>query len=527
MSKQILSGTKVREKLLSGVQQLSDTVTITLGPKGRNVGIAKVWTNPQVVHDGVTVAKNIELPDPFENFGAQLVQQSSGKTADKAGDGTTTSTLLAYRIFKKGNEAVLTGSNPIDIQNGMNKAVTTVLEALEKRSKPIKTEDEVKQVATVASANFDWGNIIGEAVYKVGKEGVTSVTEYEGLGIEVEYKEGMEFERGYISSMFSTNENNSAELESPYMLITDMTITSADEIAKFLKKFVETTNRQEIVIIASNIGGGALSTLLINKQRSNILPLGIFAPAIGERRKQVLEDIACLTGGKVIYREGAIKLEDVNIEDLGRCDRIVVDDKTTKIVGGFGKSEDIEVRANNLREQIKKEEREFEKEKLQERLSRLVSGAAIIKVGAKTEIELTDKKERVIDAVEATKSALAEGIVAGGGVTYLYLSESILRDGSENKDEQIGFNILVDVLCEPSIKILENAGKSEMFGKLDGKKGIGYDVVGDKIGNMIELGVIDPTRVVKEAIQNAVSVGCVLITTEAVIVDIPEDKKIV
>ena len=525
MSKQILSGVELRTKLLSGVKKLSDTVTITLGPKGRNVGIENTWVNPIVVHDGVTVASHIELPDHFENFGANLVQQAASKTADKAGDGTTTSTLLAYEIIKRGFKEIEEGANPMTMKIGLELALTSVIEHISSESKDIKNPKEIEQVAIISSADEEMGKKIGEVIAKVGKEGVVNVVEYEGLELEVDYKEGMEFDKGYISPMFATNENLKAEIESPHILLTDMVISSPDEMAKFLKKFTAETNRAEIVIIATDIIGAALSTLLINKQRSNIIPLAVFAPSMGERRKSILEDIAVLTGGIVIYKDGAIKLEDVTIDMLGKCDRIISDIDTTKIVGGFGKTEEIEKRANQIREDIKKTDKEFEKEKLGERLSKLVAGAAIIKVGAKTEIELSDRIERVKDAVEATKCAVDEGIVAGGGITLLNSSIELLN---ENKDIQSGINILMESLLEPIMKLLSNAGLDStpiMVKILAGGKDYGYNVATNEYGNLLGMGVIDPTRVVKEALKNAVSVASAILTCEAVICNIPEEVK--
>lgn len=525
MAKKITRGKELRDKLLSGVQQLSDTVTITLGPKGRNVGIESTWVEPIVVHDGVTVAKHIELPDKDEDMGARLVQQASSKTADKAGDGTTTSTLLTYEILKRGYKAVDDGANPMVMKRGMEAALKTILEFISKESKPIKTPQEIEQVATIASADNEMGKVIAEVIDKVGKDGVVNVTEYEGLELKAEYKEGMEFDKGYISHLFATKENGEAEVEAPYILITDMTITSPDDIAKFLQSYVKETNRQEIVIIASDIQGAALSTLLVNKMRSNILPLAVFAPAIGPRRKQILEDIAVITGGTMIHKDGTVKIEDVTPDMLGRADRIISDVDKTKIVGGFGKKEDIEKRAQQIRGEIKATESDFEKEKLQERLARLVAGAAIIKVGAKTEVELSDRRERVIDAVEATKAAVAEGINAGGGITLLAAQASLDTD-NENKDFSLGIEIVKEALAEPTKKLLANAGEdAEMINRFDPTKNWGFNIATEEFGDMFEMGVIDPTRVLREAVQNAVSVSGMLLTMEANITKLPEEEK--
>ncbi len=523
MAKKITRGKELREKLLSGVQQLSDTVSITLGPKGRNVGIESTWVEPIVVHDGVTVAKHIELPDKDEDMGARLVQQASQKTADKAGDGTTTSTLLTYEILKRGYEAVNAGANPMVMKKGMETALQSILAYISEHSKPIKTKEEIEQVATIASADKEMGVTIAEVIEKVGKDGVVNVTEYEGIHLEAEYKEGMEFDKGYISHLFATKESGESEIEAPYILITDMVISAPDEMAKFLQSYVKETNRAEIVIIASDVIGAALSTLLVNKMRSNIIPLAIFAPAIGERRKQVLEDIATITGGKVIYKDSNVKLDEVTVDMLGRADRIIATLDNTKIVGGFGKPEDIEKRAEQIRADIKTTESDFEKEKLQERLARLVAGAAIIKVGAKTEVELSDKKERVIDAVEATKAAVAEGINAGGGLTLM--ASALLEFKGKNKDELLGEEIVKEALLEPTKKLLTNAGADlALLEQFKPEEDYGYNLVTEEFGNMFEMGVIDPTRVLKEAVQNAISVSAMLLTMEANITKLPEPK---
>ena len=522
-AKKIIKGDELRAKLLSGVEQLADTVTITLGPKGRNVGIEKTWIEPVVLHDGVSVAKEIQLEDSVENFAAQLVRQAAAKTADKAGDGTTTSTLLTYHLVKRGFEKVQEGINPWIIKAGLDKACALALAELDKQSIKIETEKQMIDVATISTASEEMGKIIGEAVHKVGKDGVVNSVEYEGMSLEVDYKEGMEVDKGYIFSQFATNAKGEAELEAPYILITDKGISQGDEVAKFLKKFVDETNRMEIVIIASDVIGVALSTLLVNKERGGILPLATFAPGIGERRKQILEDIAAITGGAVIYRDTNKELGDIDLSMLGRADRVIADSEKTRIIGGAGSFELITARAKEIREKIEKEDNEFEKTKLQERLARLVSGAAVIKVGAKTEVELSDRKERVIDGVEATKAALAEGIVAGGGVMYIYLAD-FLDEQKIKGDDSIGTDILIPVLHEPFYKLIENAGLKpiDLEGYVQQGK-MGYNVMTGEKGNMLDMGIIEPTRVVREAIQNAVSVAGMIITTEALVYKIPEE----
>jgi len=538
MPKQIKTGKQAREKLLSGISQIAEPVIITLGPKGRNVGIEKTWTEPIVLHDGVSVAKEIDLPDPFENFGAQLIRQAAAKTSDISGDGTTTSMLLAYEMIKRGIPAVNNGLNPMIIKKGMDKAVKIAIEAIEKKSKPVKTQEEMAQVATISSADEEIGGKIGEAMFKVGKDGVISSEVYAGLEIAVEYKEGMEFDKGYISSQFvNIPEKGEALVENPYILITDMAISSGQEIAGFLERFVKATGQKDIVIIASDIGGTALLTLLANQIRGNVNSLAIFAPAFADRRKDILEDIATLTGGQFISKDLNITIDKLfetdeqgNIvsgaEKLGRADSVWSNDKTTRIVGGFGDTQKISARADKIKEQIKKEESDFEKEKLQDRLAKLISGAAIIKVGAKTEVELSDRKERVIDAVEATKAAVLEGIVAGGGLTLLGIVDILNKQKLPNAEEQVGLVIVQEALVEPALKILANAGKgNEVFDKLDPEKEWGYNVMTEEFGDLFKLGIIDPTRVVKEALQNAVSVAGAILCCEAIVCKIPEEVK--
>lgn len=518
-----MRGTEVRAKLLKGIAELADTVTITLGPKGRNVGIENKWVEPTVLHDGVSVAKQIELPDPFENFGAQLVRQAASRTNDKAGDGTTTSTLLAHEIIKRGIEHLNAGANPMQMKKGIEKAVELVIEELKELTKTISTKQEISQVATISSADHKIGELIAEAMDKVGKDGVISVEEDVGMTTTVEYKEGMEFDKGYISPYFATNpEKMEAELESPHILITDHNISVASDIGVFLKKYTEETKRVEIVIIASGIEGAALSVLLINKERGGLKPLAIFAPAFAERRRDILEDIAILTGGTLITKEKGMKLEDVTIDQLGKADRVWADGDKTRIIGGFGKPEAIEERAKQIRSEMDKTKSDFEKEKLRERLARLISGAAILKVGALTEVELKEKKERVIDAVEATKAAMEEGVVAGGGLALIKASEGITRtlDTIVESDIRLGMAIVRNALYEPFKKLMSNAGIEYKTIPTDGESG--YNVETGEMGNMFEMGIIDPKKVTRNAIQNAASVSAMVLTTEAVIVEIPK-----
>jgi chaperonin GroEL len=535
MPKQILSGDAARAKLLSGIQQLADTVTITLGPKGRNVGIDKKWIEPQVLHDGVSVAREIELPDSFENFGAQLVKQAASKTNDKAGDGTTTSTLLAYEMIKAGFEAVEKGANPMVLTKGMDLAAKEAVRLISEMSEDISGEDKIKQVATISAQREDIGEVIAKAFAKVGKDGVITVEESAKTEIDIEYKEGMEFDKGYVSPHFAYAADGSSEIEAPLILLADFPISVASDLAMCLKKITEETKRQEIVIIADNIDGPALMTLLLNKERGGIKPLAIQAPGFAEKRKEMLEDIAVLTGATVVSRAKNMKLDEFNIDWLGKADKVVSNATSTKIIGGFGTPEKIGERATLIRSQIEQSSSEFEKEKLKERLARLVSGAAIIKVGASTEVELKERKERVIDAVEATKSALLEGIVPGGGVTLSQVSNELIsnwkRHGSPKlpKDAEIGWNIVAFSLIEPQAKLLKNAGLSlisfaDEHGTLQFMPGEGIDVIAEKIVNMKEVGIIDPTKVVKNSVLNSVSVASMILTTEAIICDIEEEK---
>lgn len=528
MAKQIIRGSEARKKLLSGVQQLADTVTITLGPKGRNVGLDKKWIEPVVLHDGVSVAREIELPDPFENFGAKLVRQAANQTNDKAGDGTTTSTLLAYEMIKAGIEALEKGANPMSLTKGMEIASKKAVELIDKYSEDISDPTLIEQVATISAQRPEIGKVIAKAFEKVGKDGVITVEESARVEIDVSYKEGMEFDKGMISPHFSDQENGNSELESPLILLSDFPISVSSDIAAALKKIVDETNRQEIVIIADNVEGAALLTLILNKQRGGIKPLAIQAPGFAERRKEMLEDIAVLTGATVISREKNMKLDEFNVDWLGKADRVISDANSTKIIGGFGNPEKIQARANLIRSQIEKADSDFEKEKLRERLARLISGAAIIKVGASTEVELKERKERVIDAVEATKSALAEGIIPGGGTVLqsLFYNSDFSSEGLTGDIEK-GFSIVKIAFFSPFKKLMSNAGiqpTDEQIDEMFLNPNMGIDVNTGKLVNMRDAGIIDPTRVIKNAIINATSVAAMILTTEAVVVDIPEKE---
>lgn len=532
MPKQIIKGKEARAKMLSGIKQLSEVVTITLGPKGRNVGLDKKWVEPKVLHDGVSVAKEISLKDPFENYAVKLVKQTSSQTNDRAGDGTTTSTLLASEIVRRGMKKIDAGVNPMTMEKGINIAVDRVVQLLKSDSREVKDNAEIRNIATISAADEQVGELIARAVDKVGKEGViTADKESAIMGIELEVKEGMQFNKGYVSPLLATDTDKmEAELITPYILVTDYPIINALEIIGFIQRFVKELNRREIVIIAPEISGPGLQNLLLNKMRGGIDPVAIQAPGFAERQKDILEDIAALTGGQVIYRD-KVKLEDAPIEMLGRADKVWCDAENTQIVGGDGKPEAIEARAATIREAILKTKSDFEKTQLQDRLAKLISGAAIIKVGGMTEVEIDEKKERVIDAISATKSALEEGIIPGGGIELFQIGEDLVDLKGAKKDLQAGIDIVVQSLRAPLHKILTNAGEDAdtVIKTIESYEGdieaYGYNVETEKFGDLYKMGVIDPTKVTRNAIQNAASVAAKILTTEFVVVDIPEEKE--
>jgi len=527
MAKQILTGKAAREKILKGVQTLADVVTITLGPKGRNVGLDKKWIDPQVLHDGVSVAREIDLQDPFENFAAQLVKQASSKTNDAAGDGTTTSMLLANIIIQAGLEAIDQGANPMDLRKGMERAKDETIQAIQALSEDIADPQRILQVAALSAQDPTIGQVIADAVEKVGKDGVISVEESAKVDIVFEHKEGMEFEHGYTSPYFITDpQRMCVELEHPLILLVDHTITAASDVGTFLKHFVDTLNRQEIVMIADGVEGAALLTLILNKERGNLKPLAIVAPAFAERRKEMLEDIAALTGATVVSKAKGMSIDKIDMTVLGTADSVWADKDTTKIVGGAGSPEAIQQRIDHIRTQLKHTTQEFEQTKLRERLAKLVSGAAIIRVGALTEVALKERKERVIDAVEATKAALAEGIVPGGGIPLLHIGHT-LKPEVGNVDEQYGYHIVADALMAPFHKLMANAGitlTAKQKKTLEHDHALGVDVMTGQLVALKESGIIDPTRVVKSAVENAISVASTILTTEAIVCELPEKQ---
>jgi len=529
MAKQIKYGKDARAVLKKGVDQLANAVITTLGPKGRNVALDKKWGAPNVVHDGVAVAKEIELKDPFENMGAQLVKEAASKTSDVAGDGTTTATLLAQSIINKGFAKVNTEVNPMIMKIGMEKGVVEIVNKIKAMAVPVK-EADVAKVATISAQSEEIGKLIADALDKVGKNGVVTVEEGKGVELYVDYKEGMEFDKGYASAYLVTNpEKMEAEIEDPYILITDKKISALNELLPFLENLVKIS--KNLVIIADDIEGEALAVLVVNKLKGTFNTLAVKAPGFGDRRKELLEDIAILTGGTVISEDTGRKFDSVTIEDCGRADKVWADKENTRIIGGKGEPAKLKARIAQIKKTMDTTTSDFDKEKLQERLAKLSGGVAVINVGAATEIEMKEKKERVIDAVAATKAALEEGIVPGGGVTLLRAREVLTRLAKQLKikDEIVGVNILSESLTEPIKKIVENAGEDSeaVLQKVESSKeeDYGFNVMTMEYGSMIKAGIIDPAKVTRSAVQNAVSVAMMVLTTEALITDIPEEKK--
>ena len=525
-AKILLYDEEARKSILKGVNTLADAVKVTLGPKGRNVIIDKSFGSPTVTKDGVTVAKEIELEDKFENMGAQMVKEVASKTSDVAGDGTTTATLLAQAIYREGVKAVAAGSNPMDVKRGIDKAVETVVKELSKMSKPTKDQKEIAQVGTISANNDETiGNIIAEAMGKVGKEGVITVEEAKGLETELEIVEGMQFDRGYLSPYFVTNADKMlVNLEEALILIYEKKISGMKDLLPILEQIAKMG--RPLLIIAEDIEGEALATLVVNKIRGTLHVAAVKAPGFGDRRKAMLEDIAILTGGKMISEDMGYKLENVKLEDLGRAKKITIDKDNTTIIDGAGKRADLEGRVKQIRAQIEETTSDYDREKLQERLAKLVGGVAVIKVGAATETEMKEKKARVEDALHATRAAVEEGIVAGGGVAYLRTLPALAKIDLKG-DEQIGVNIVKKAIEEPIKMIACNAGfeGSIVVEKVKDKKGsFGFNARTDEYEDMIAAGVIDPTKVTRFALQNAASVAALLLTTQCMIADKPEEK---
>ena len=538
MAKQMVFGEDARKKLMNGIQTLSKTVVTTLGPKGRNVALDKKWGAPNVVHDGVSVAKEIDLKDPFENMGAQLIKEAASKTNDTAGDGTTTSTLLASTLIAEGWKAIVAGVDPMSMKQEIDEAVAKVIKDVEKMAKPVKGEKEVTQVANISAGDEKIGKTIAESLNKVGKDGVVTVEEGKTMEIDIDYKEGMEFDSGYASPYFVTNADSmESEISDPYILITDQKISAISDLLPFLENLMKVS--KNLVIIADEIDGEALATLVVNKLRGSFNVLAVKAPGFGDRRKEMLQDIAILTGGSFISEDTGRKLDSVTIEDCGRADKIWADKENCRIIGGKGNKNAINARVAAIRTEITENDSEFDQEKLQERLAKLSGGVAVINVGAATEVEMNEKKERVKDAVEATKAAIEEGVVPGGGVALLR-ARSVLVKRNETINnakgeftwrdfDSAGEGIVYNALQAPLVGIVKNAKANAQWilRKVEENKNhsYGFNVRAMEFGDMLEQGVLDPAKVVRLALQNAASVAGMVLTTEALVSDEPEKEE--
>lgn len=531
MPKQLKFGDDARQSLSNGVNLLAKAVVTTLGPRGRNVALDKKWGGPSVLHDGVSVAKEIELEDPFENMGAQLVKEASSKTNDVAGDGTTTATLLAQSIVNIGLKNITAGANPMILRRGIEQAVEAVTAEVSAMSKQIPLDDAaaVTQVATISAGDAQIGSLIAKAIKQVGKDGVVTVEEGKGLEMEVDYKEGMEFDRGYASSYFVTDsEKMLAELSDSYILITDKKISAVADILPFLEKFLKVS--KNLTIIADDVDGEALATIVVNKLRGTFNALIVKAPEFGDRRKAILEDIAVLTGAQVVSEELGLKLDTVDIDVLGQAQKVSADKDNCRIIGGKGNKKAIKDRVARIRQEIGASTSDFDKEKLQERLAKLTGGVAVVSVGAATEAEMKEKKERVIDAVAATKAALEEGIVAGGGVTLLKARHVLakVRESMKMEEEKTGVDIIYKALAGPISMIAQNSGQDAgwVLRTVEDSKiaDYGFDSVNLEFGSMFKKGIVDPTKVVRSALENAASVATMILTTEALVTDIPSKK---
>ena len=523
MAKQISYGENARHSLIKGVDSMVNAMKVTLGPKGRPVALDKKFGPPSVVDDGVSIAKEIELEDPFENMGAQLVKEAATKTNDACGDGTTSSSVLAQAIVHGGMRNIAAGANPMALKRGIEKSTVAIVEELKSISTEVKGKEQVAQVANVSSRDTDIGNLIADVMEKVGKDGVITVEEGKGLHFETEFVEGMKFDRGYISPYFITNsERMESVIEDPYILITDKKISAISDLLPVLEKILQVG--KNVVILAEDVEGEPLATLVVNKLRGTVNCLAVKAPGFGDRRKAMLEDIAILTGGHVISEDVGRKLDSVGVEDLGRARRVVADKDNSTIVEGKGSDADITARIKQIRTQIDETTSDFDREKLQERLARLAGGVAVLKVGAATEVELKEKKLRVEDALSATRAAVEEGIVPGGGVSLISCL-SALKKLKLQDDEAIGADILRRAVEEPLRAIAENSGEegSVIVNQVKkSKKGFGFDAANNVYVDMVEAGIIDPTKVVRSGIENATSVAVMILTTEAMVTDIPE-----
>jgi chaperonin GroEL len=527
-AKDIRLGTDARERMLHGIDILANAVRVTLGPKGRNVVLDKSYGAPRITKDGVTVAKEIELSDKFENMGAQMVREVASKTSTVAGDGTTTATILAHAMVREGVKAVAAGMNPMDLKRGLDMAVDAVVKDIQKRSKKVSTNDEIAQVGTIsANGDTEIGRMLADAMKKVGNEGVITVEEAKSLQTELDVVEGMQFDRGYLSPYFVTNaEKMLAELEDAYILLHEKKLSSLPTLLPILEAVVQ--SGKPLLIVAEDIEGEALATLVVNKLRGGLKVAAVKAPGFGDRRKATLEDIATLTGGQLISEDLGIKLENVTLDMLGRAKRVHIDKENTTIIDGGGKKKDITARVSQIRAQIEETTSDYDREKLQERLAKLAGGVAIIRVGGSTEVEVKERKDRVDDAMHATKAAVEEGVVAGGGVALLFASKVLPGLNPANNDQKVGIDIVGKAIQSPVRQIAENAGVegSIVVGKLidKGDPNFGFDAQSGEYKDMVAAGIIDPTKVVRVALQDAASVAGLLITTEAMVGDRPEPK---
>ena len=526
-AKEVRFGDDARHRMLAGVNTLANAVKVTLGPKGRNVVLDKSFGAPTITKDGVSVAKEITLEDKFENMGAQMVKEVSSQTSDTAGDGTTTATVLAQSILTEGMKAVAAGMNPMDLKRGIDKAVITAVEELKKMSKPCTDDNSIAQVGTIsANSDKEIGDIIAEAMAKVGKEGVITVEEGSGFSNELDVVEGMQFDRGYLSPYFVNNQQNmTAEMDSPFILLHDKKISNIRDLLPILEGVAKAG--KPLLIIAEDVDGEALATLVINNMRGIVKVAAVKAPGFGDRRKAMLQDLAILTGGTVISEEVGLSLEKTSIEDLGSAKKVVVTKEETTIIDGAGAAKEIEDRVAQIRAQMEETSSDYDREKLQERVAKLAGGVAVIKVGAATEVEMKEKKARVEDALHATRAAVEEGIVPGGGVALLRVSDAIKDMKGDNHDQDIGINIARRAMQEPMRQIASNAGDeaSVVVNKvLEGKDNFGYNAANAEYGDMIEMGILDPTKVTRSALQNAASVAGLMITTEAMVAELPADE---
>ena len=531
MAKQLVFGEDARRRLRAGVDTLADAVVTTLGPKGRNVALDKKWGAPTITHDGVTVAKEIELEDPYENMGAQLLKEAATKTNDVAGDGTTTATLLAQMIVVEGLKNITAGANPMLIKRGIAKASAAVVDAIKGMAREVTDKKEIAHVAAISAADMEIGELIAEVMDKVGKDGVITVEESKGLEFETEYVDGMQLDRGYISPYFVTSpERMEAELQEPYVLITDKKISAVADVVPLLEKLVQ-IGKRELVVIAEDVDGEALATLVLNKLRGMLNCVAIKAPGFGDRRKEMLRDIAILTGGQLITEEMGRKLETATINDLGKARKIVVTKDDTTIIEGKGSDEEIKGRMEQIKAQIENTTSDYDREKLQERLAKLAGGVAVIRVGAGTEVELKEKKHRVEDALSATRAAVEEGVIPGGGVALINAMSALDDLKMDLPEENTGVAIVRKAMEAPMRMIVENAGKDggviveavRRQQKAKKNLNIGYDVMTDGFGDMFKKGIIDPVKVTRSAVANAASIAAMILTTEALITDLPEE----